>query len=73
MGTINASQIIDLPKSATHVSLSLDKCFNELFYRVKSVKYNDGTYKDEIQYLSSFGVWMGSSLENTDTLTKIIF
>lgn len=51
---------------ATHCLLNPSKKFIQLYFRYKTIKINDGTTREVLQYLSSFKVWMGSSTEGQD-------
>ena len=43
----------------------------QLFYRWNEIKFNNGTFKYVLEYLSYANIWMGSGLKNTEILTQI--
>jgi hypothetical protein len=42
----------------------------QMFYRWKTVKYNDGTTGEVFQYLTSFDNWHNSSEKNPEEFVK---
>jgi len=47
-----------------------DGPFVEMFYRLKEIKYNDGTTGKQLQYRSFAKLWMGTLNKDPDKLMK---
>jgi len=43
----------------------------QLYYRIENIKYNDGTNKDVLEYLSFANIWFHSRMEKS-SMHKLI-
>jgi hypothetical protein len=52
------------PKDAEYFMPMKDGVTPQMFYKFKTVKFNDGTEKQILNYYSSYRIWTPSSLNN---------
>ncbi len=65
--TINRKDIEgEVPKEAQYAGLSLNGEFIQKFYRFQTVKFNDSTENEVLQYFGEQGGWHNSSYNDKD-------
>lgn len=69
METWKREDIKDCPKTAQYFLENPDGSI-ALFYRIDIGTFNDGSSYEHLQYLSSFGVWMGTMERDPEKFIK---
>lgn len=57
---------------ATHYATMADGKTPQMFYKKDIVKYNDGTMKSVLFYLSFAGIWMVSSIQAQSEIDLLV-